>query len=100
MRSKDFAPLREGLQDEHEGRHHSPQHDAYLREVASRATVPVSKTRAPSIFVRVWASGKGLQTLDIPISDPIFQFVAIAERAAENPCPRRRGISALARAGQ
>jgi hypothetical protein len=92
MPSKDFAPLREGLQDEHEGWHHPPQHDAYLSEVASRATVRVSKTRAPSIFVRVSAIGESAQPLNIPISDPMFQLVAVPEVAHENPSPRRSRI--------
>ena len=50
--------------------------------------VRVSETRAPSIFVRVWAIGEGTQPLNTPTSVSIYQFVAVPELACENPCPR------------
>ena len=66
---------------------------ASARQAASRATFPASKTRAPSRFVRVLASA---QPLNIPISDPIFWFVAVREVAYENPCRAAAEFSALA----
>jgi len=95
MRSKDFAPLREGLQDEHEGRHHPPQHDAYLSEVASRTTVLVRKTRAPSKFVRVWAIEEGAEPLNIPSAIPFSSLSPFPNQPVKIHTGAAVGFSAL-----
>jgi len=89
-----------GFRTDTEGRHHSPLHEAYLREVASPATIAVSKTHTLSMFFHAWVIGEATEALNIPISDPTFQFVAARELAFEYRRQRSRFFSACSsRAG-
>ena len=91
---------RKGFRTDTEGRRHSPQHEAYLREVASPATIAVSKTHTLSMFFHAWVIGEATEALNIPISDPIFRFVAGRELAFEYRCPPSQFFSAYSsRAG-